>query len=85
MEAFAGATSPCQVPSPHACGNPAAVRLTVKYAPRFDYEGWIVINHAEFDGELENEPIRHGPSYDETERSTIFFNRSQVEHPANQK
>ena len=49
---FAGAISRCQVPSPHACGNPAAVRLTVKYAPRFDYDGWMVINPAVFDGEL---------------------------------
>lgn len=84
MEAFAGATSPCQVPSPHACGNPAAVRLTVKYAPRFDYDGWMVINPAVFDGELVNEPMRRGLSYDEAERSTIFFNRLQVEHPANE-
>jgi hypothetical protein len=84
MEAFAGATSPCQVPSPHACGNPAAARLTVKYAPRFDYDGWMVINPAVFDGELVNEPMRRGLSYDEAERSTIFFNRLQVEHPANE-
>jgi hypothetical protein len=45
----------------------------------------MVINPAVFDGELVNEPMRRGLSYDEAERSTIFFNRLQVEHPANQK
>ena len=37
----------------------------MKYAPRFDYDGWMVINPAVFDGELVNEPMRRGLSYDE--------------------
>jgi len=53
-----------------------------KYAPRFDYDGWMVVNTAVHDGELVDEPLRRGLSFAEAERSAAFFNRRCVRHPA---
>lgn len=53
-----------------------------KYAPRFDYDGWMVVNTAVHDGEMVDEPLRRGLSFAEAERSAAFFNRRRVRHPA---